>query len=339
LPGPQKRGSGVRERQNVGYGVWGDVLMSPGQETAAEAGPGARAWADGRLAVPAATGWQLVGRRVAKWGLLTAGRPLHHLRMLPGFIIVGAERCGTTSMFGVLRQHPAVFNGTLPRKEVHYFDNRYGRGIGWYQCHFPVTVRARLAARGAGNPVAFEATANYMFHPLAPERINRDLPGVRLIVMVRDPVERAYSAHAHQVGFGYETEPFERALELEDSRVDGEAERIAADPGYESFSFDHYTYRARGHYADQLDHLEGIVGRDRILVVDSGDFFAEPGPCYDQVLGFLGLSHRGRPAFRPQNARPRAPMPGTVRAALDEHFRPHDERLVAWLGREPSWRR
>jgi hypothetical protein len=290
------------------------------------------------VALPAATGWQLAGRRFAKWGLLTAGRPLHRARMLPGFIIAGAERCGTTSLFGVLRQHPAVFNGTLPRKEVHYFDNKYGHGLSWYRCHFPFTARARLAARGAGRPVAFEATANYMFHPLAPGRIHRDLPGVRLIVMVRDPVERAYSAHAHQVGFGYETESFERALELEDSRVAGEAERIVAEPGYESFSFDHFTYRARGHYADQLDHLESVFGRDRILVVDSGDFFADPGPCYDRVLDFLGLAHRGRPAFTPRNARPRSPMPAALRTELEEHFRPHDERLTAWLGHEPSWR-
>ena len=312
--------------------------MSAGRQTA-DSRTDARAWTEGRLALPAATGWQLAGRRAAKWGLLTAGRPLHRLRMLPGFIIVGAERCGTTSMFEVLRQHPAVFNGTLPRKEVHYFDNKYGRGLSWYRCHFPLAARARLAARGAGRPVAFEATANYMFHPLAPERIHCDLPGVRLIVMVRDPVDRAYSAHAHQVGFGYETEPFERALELEDSRLKGEAERIAADPGYESFSFDHHTYRARGYYADQLDHLAAVFGRDRIHVIDSGDFFADPGPCYDQVLDFLGLAHRGHPAFRPQNARPRSPMPGTLRAALEEHFRPHDERLTTWLGHEPSWRR
>jgi hypothetical protein len=314
--------------------------VSPGRQAAADARPERRTWAaEGRPAQPALTGWRLAGRRAARWGLTTAGRPLHRARLLPGFIIAGAERCGTTSMFAVLRQHPAVFNGTLPRKEVHYFDNKYGRGLAWYRCHFPLTLRARLAARGAGTPVAFEATANYMFHPLAPERIHRDLPGARLLVMVRDPVERAYSAHAHQVGFGYETEPFERALELEDSRLEGEAERIADEPGYESLAFDHHTYRSRGYYADQLDRLASIFGRDQIHVVDSGDFFADPGPCYDRVLDFLGLLHHGRPAFTPQNTRPRAPMPDSLRAELEEHFRPHDERLAAWLGSEPSWRR
>lgn len=325
-----------------------DSAMTRSPETAPDTGPGSamperRAWAsEGRVAHAspfAYSGWKRRAWRVARWGLVTVGRPTRRARMLPGFLIVGAERCGTTSMFHVLRQHPAMFSGTLPRKEMHYFDHKHDLGLGWYQCHFPLIPRARLAARRAGNPVAFEATANYMFHPLAPERIHRDLPGVRLLVMVRDPVERAYSAYAHQVGFGYETEPFARALELEDARLQGEAERLTADPAYISFSHSHYTYRARGYYADQLEKLEHLFGRDRIHVVDVGDFFASPAPVYDRVLDFLGMPHRGYPDFTPQNARPRSPMPATVRADLAEHFRPHDERLASWLGKEPSWRR
>jgi hypothetical protein len=260
--------------------------------------------------------------------------------MLPGFLIAGAARCGTTSLFEVLRQHPAVFGPSLPRKEVHFFDMAYDRGLAWYQCHFPLTARARLVTRAADTaPVAFEASPYYMFHPLAPERIARDLPGVKLLVLVRDPVERAYSAHAHQVGYGYETESFERALELEDARLEGEVERILAEPTYISRPHRFSAYRIRGHYADQLERLEEIFGRDRIHVVDSGDFFTDPGPVYDQILNFLGLPHIGQPVFTPVNARPRSPMPETLRAVLKEHYRPHDERLTPWLGREPSWRR
>lgn len=316
--------------------------MAPEQNSAPEAVPGQtrQAWVgQGNLGQSSYTGWRRRARLAARWGLLTAGRPIYWARMLPGFLIVGAERTGTTSMFYVLRQHPAVFSSTLPRKEVHYFDHKHHLGRNWYQCHFPLIPRAHLAARGAGNPMAFEGTPNYMFHPLAPERIKRELPEVRLLVMVRDPVERTYSAYAHQVGFGYETEPFERALELEETRLKGEVERIISDPTYYSFNHSHYTYLARGRYIEQIERLEGLFGRDRIHVVDDGDFFASPRPVYDEVLGFLGLPHRGSPVFKRQNARPRAPMPASVRTALEEHFRPYDERLAAWLGHEPSWRR
>jgi hypothetical protein len=158
-------------------------------------------------------------------------------------------------------------------------------------------------------------------------------------VLVRDPVERAYSAHAHELARGFETEPFDRALELEDTRLAGEHERIVADPRYVSHSHQHHAYRARGRYAEQLERLEQLFGRERVHVVDSGRFFADPRPVYDAVLDFLGLPLRGYPAFERHNARPRSPMPDAVRAALDGHFLPHDERLTGWLGHEPSWRR
>jgi hypothetical protein len=314
----------------------------PGAAGPPSAGPGSAG--DGYFIRPSQPAWERLARRTAHGALVTAGQPTRRARMLPGFLIAGAERCGTTTMFHVLRQHPAVFNPILPRKELHYFDLAYDHGLGWYQCHFPLAARARLVAGRVGAfPVAFEATPSYMFHPLAPERIQRDLPDVRLLVMLRDPVERAYSAHALRVGRGFETELFERALELEDARLQAESRRLSgADSPYSSHGYRHFSYRARGHYAEQLERIERLFGRDRIHVIDSGDFFATPEPVYDQVLEFLGLPHRGYPSFRRRSTkagRSRPPMSAAVRAQLEEHYRPHDEQLAAWLGREPSWRR
>ncbi|HYK32135.1 MAG TPA: sulfotransferase [Streptosporangiaceae bacterium] len=268
-------------------------------------------------------------KRVAHAISVTFGRATAPLRTLPGFLIIGAQRCGTTSMYRALSSHPAVRKAVL-HKGVHYFDMNYERGIGWYRAHFPLAAAGRLT---------FESSPYYMFHPLAAERIAADLPGVKLIVLVRDPVERAYSAHAHELARGFETESFERAIELEPARLDGEAERITASPGYLSHSHQHHAYLARGQYVEQLDRLGRMFGPDRIHVVDSGDFFGKPEPVYDSVLEFLGLPERGYPAFERHNARPRSPIPGGLRAKLDEHFLPFDERLVSWLDRVPSWRR
>ena len=258
--------------------------------------------------------------------------------MLPGFLIVGAQRCGTTSMYRTLSQHPAILKAVL-HKGVHYFDTGYDHGLAWYQGHFPLRARAAAVRRATGEtPLTFESSPYYMFHPLAAARIRRDLPGVKLLVLVRDPVERAYSAHAHELARGFETEPFERALELEDHRLAGEAEKITRDPGYHSHSHQHHAYRARGRYAEQLDRLEALFGRDRVHVVDSGLFFTDPERVYDHVLAFLGLRHHGYPVFERHNARPRSPMPEALRASLSEYFAPHDERLTPWLGHPPSWR-
>jgi len=277
-------------------------------------------------------------RRAAHSVSVSLGRLTHRARMLPGFLIVGAQRGGTTSMYRTLAQHPAILKAVL-HKGVHYFDTGYDHSMGWYQGHFPLRARAALARRATGDvPLTFESSPYYMFHPLAAERISRDLPEVKLLVLVRDPVERAYSAHAHELARGYETEPFERALELEDQRLAGEAERIVSEPGYLSFSHQHHAYLTRGLYADQLERLGQCFGRDRVHVVDSGRFFADPEPVYDGVLEFLGLRQHGYPVFERYNARPRSPMPETLRATLNEHFLAADERLTSWLGQPPSWR-
>lgn len=270
---------------------------------------------------------------------LTAGRMTSRARMLPGFLIIGVQRCGTTSMYRTLSQHPAVLKAVL-HKGVHYFDMNYAQGMSWYQAHFPLVARARRVASAEGvTPLTYESSPYYLFHPLAATRIASDLPNVKLLVLVRDPVERAYSAHAHELARGFESETFERALEMEDDRLSGEVERILANPTYLSHSHQHQAYRTRGQYADQLEALEKHIPRERILVVDSGDFFTRPEPVYDRALDFLGLPQRGYPTFERHNARPRSAMPAALRAELDEHFKPFDARLQHWLGEVPSWRR
>ncbi len=268
----------------------------------------------------------------------TVGLGTNRWRMTPSFLIVGGQRCGTTSMYRTLSAHPAVLP-PVRHKGVHYFDTDYAKGMAWYRAHFPLERTAEALERRLGiRPLAFESSPYYMFHPLAAERIAADLPGVKLIVLLRDPVERAYSAHAHELARGFEDQDFETALALEESRLAGEAERLAADPHARSPSHQHHGYLTRGRYVEHLERLERVFGRDRMHVVDSHRFFTQPEPVYDDVLRFLGLRHTGYPAFERHNARSRSPMPPELRTRLEAHFAPYDERLVAWLGRAVSWR-
>ena len=271
----------------------------------------------------------------------TTGRCTSSVRMLPSFLIAGAQRCGTTSLYRALARHPLLLKPVL-HKGVHYFDADYGRGLSWYQGHFPLRMAAaRLARRHGTQPLAFESSPYYLFHPLAGERIAADLPGVKLIVLVRDPVERACSAHAHELARGYETESdFERAVELEVPRLAGAEQSLRVRPYSLHHSHRHHAYLARGRYAEQLDRLEPLFGRERILVLDSHRFFAEPEGMYDRVLDFLGLPHLGYPVFERHNGRPLPrPLPDSVRRTLRDHFEVYDTRLTRWLGGDPSWRR
>jgi hypothetical protein len=270
------------------------------------------------------------------YGQLTASR-----RMLPQFLICGGQRCGTTSLYRALAAHPAVIKAVL-HKGVHYFDVGYHNGLRWYRGHFPLQRRAERVRAEFGVPAqTFESSPYYMYHPHALARIAADLPGVRLVVLVRDPVERAYSQHAHEVARGFETEvEFGRALELEQGRLEGEREKLLADPFAYSFAHQHHAYRARGEYIEYLEPMARLLGRDRVHVVDSTEFFTRPEPVYDAVVEFLGLPHvNSYPLFDRHNARPRNRLDDSIAERLAEHYAPFDERLADFLGHRPSWMR
>lgn len=276
------------------------------------------------------------GRTVSR----TIGRYTAGQRMLPSFLIVGGQRCGTTSLHRALIAHPLV-NGPVFHKGINYFDINYHRGPRWYRGHFPRIASARRKARSwldKGEPQAMESSGYYLYHPLALERIANDLPDVRLIVMIRNPVERTYSAYKHEFARGFETVSFEEALKLEEERLAGEEERLRKDPLYQSHAHRHQAYLARGRYAEQLTRLFGVFPRERVHVVDSEDFFAAPVSTYTAVLEFLGLPEWLPSSFPRHNARP-GDLDPSMRARLEEYFAPHDDALEKLLGRPPAWRR
>jgi hypothetical protein len=225
------------------------------------------------------------------------------------------------------------------RKGVHYFDLAYDNDLSWYRGHFSTLAQRDERSQQVGRRVLVgESSPYYMWHPYAPARIAHDLPDIRVLVALRDPVERAYSAHAHESARGYESEPFEAALSLEAQRIAGAEAALGASRGARHFAHQHQAYLARGEYVDQLMRLEAELGRDRMLVIDAEDFWTDPESQWADVLDFLGLP----PApvtFERHNARQRSPMDDALRNRLDTHFDTYDERLATWWGRKPSWRR
>jgi len=253
--------------------------------------------------------------------------------MEPSFIVVGAQRCGTTTLYRLLSGHPDVVRPTMA-KGIGYFDLNYERGDRWYRGHFPVAGRAHDHRRRA----AFESSGYYCFHPLAAARIAADLPDVQLVMMVRDPVERAHSAYKHERARGFEDLDFAAALDAEPRRLEGEVERMIAEPGYQSFDHRHHAYVGRGRYAEQVDRLHSTVGRDRVRLLDADRFFQDPRREFADLTDWLGLSSWDPEVVPQENARPGDVLSDGLRDRLRQEFDESDEALAEHLGRPPSWR-
>jgi hypothetical protein len=264
---------------------------------------------------------------------LTWGRATSGIRLAPTIIVVGAQRCGTTTMFRLLEGHPDLVRPTLT-KGTGYFDDDHDRPWEWYLGHFP--LRRTTWAR---QPASFECSGYYLFHPLAARRIAAQLPDVHVVVLVRDPVARAQSAHRHEVARGFEQLSFDDAIAAEGIRTAGEAARLERSPGYRSFAHRHHAYLQRGEYAHQVRRFHDALGPDRVHVLDADDFFADPRGRFLELQAALGLSAWVPSTVEVSNARPGPPLDAERRERLMAHFEPHDQDLADLLGWTPSWRR
>ena len=252
------------------------------------------------------------------------------LRGLPSALIIGAQRSGTTSLFNYLAQHPDV----LPPlgKEIHYFDLHYGRGVRWYRGRFPFSARLR------GGALTIDASPYYLLHPLAPERAAQLLPDVKLVAVLRNPVDRALSHYQHEVRDGRESLSFAEALDREPERLAGEEERLRREPGYYSYNHHRYTYTRRGRYLEQLRRWVQHFPRSRLLVLQSERLFREPAAVSAALYDFLGLRPYRLEQYTTfyQGNYERA-MPAELRARLNACFEPYNRELYQWLGEEFDW--
>lgn len=260
------------------------------------------------------------------------------MRVLPDFLVIGAQRSGTSSLYRYLSQHPDVVASV--RKEVEYFSSYPQRPLRWYRAHFPLQWRSRVHAWRTGRPLqSFEATPDYLFHPDAPHRVRAVLPDVRCVVLLRDPVERAWSHYRHMRRLGLEPMTFAEALAAEHDRIDADLDRSRKDPGHRPVAALRYSYVARGRYAEQLERWFSVVPPERVLVVDSARFFSDPTAVVREVWDFLGLrpwtpdtsvNHSYSRATGSADAREEV-MDDDVRAALAAEYVVPEARLAALL--------
>lgn len=245
------------------------------------------------------------------------------------FLIIGAQKCGTTSLFHYLAQHPGIMRPK--KKEIHYFDFNYDKGTDWLFSFFPDKIKKPTKI------LLGEATPYYFVHPHVPARVHQLYPDVKLIALMRNPVERAYSHYHGRVRNGFEKRSFAEAVRNEEQRLAGEYGRMVNDEHYHSPLFQNFSYLARGRYYEQIMNWLEYFDLSNFLFIKSEDFFSDPGKTYLRVLKFLDI-----PEFSPdfsikfrQASYNR--MGPDIRMELNSYFAEHNEKLISLLGEPFRW--
>lgn len=239
-------------------------------------------------------------------------------RLKPSFLIIGAQKAGTSSLFNYLGQHPDI---TLPsNKELHFFDLQYDKGIEWYENLFPEAINYE-------NQITGEASPYYLFHPLVPEYVRYHYPGIKLIILLRDPVDRAYSHFHMERKRNTEPEPsFTLAIEMENIRISGEEQKILNREILSGTKFQHWSYMKRGLYGQQLQRWLGFFPREQFLIIRSEGFFSSTLLWMQQIHTFLGIRDIPPANLSPVNSNKYPELPVSVKDKLKDYF--HDDGLL-----------
>jgi hypothetical protein len=243
---------------------------------------------------------------------------------LPDFAVIGAAKCGTTYFYHLLTKHPLVQPAAF--KEPHYFDLLVDdEGVEWYRRCFP-----RPKWKNGRRTITGEASPGYLFHALAPERMAEVVPEARLIALLRNPVDRTYSAYHHRVRNGQETRTFEAAV---DANLDG--------PDQAPWAGQPREHLSRSVYVDHLLRWSQFFPREQMLVLKSEDFFERPKETLKLAFAFLELPEWEPEASQLGNKRNEGryeqQMDPATRRRLEEYFEPHNQRLYDFLGVHFGW--
>ena len=255
----------------------------------------------------------------------------------PDFICIGAQKCGTTSLYQYLSQHPQIIPAAM--KEVHYFDLNYIRGDEWYNGFFPTwKKKLSLMIQKRKRMITGEASPYYIFHPHSLERIYKYNSNVKIIVLLRDPVERMWSHFRYAKVRGKEYLNFSEALEREDSRIKDEYEKMMQNENYRSFEHQRHSYRKRSEYYHQVEEVFKFFDRKNVLLLKSEDLFCDTQRIMDEVCVFLKVQKIDSDEYRIANKGGlKESIDPVIEKKMREYFKPYNEKLYDLTGRNFGW--
>ena len=244
----------------------------------------------------------------------------------PNFIIIGAQKSGTTSLENYIAQHPWVIPAI--KKETHFWYRDFNKGINWYLAHFPPIPKSEKFITG-------EATPNYLENYQTAKRIYNVFPKVKLLIILRNPVDRAFSQYNHCIRLNWEDRSFETAINYE-------LEILSKNPqkpqGEKIYWQQPGNYIGRGIYVEFINKWLGVFPREQILILKAEDLYQKPVNTMKKVFKFLGLPEHKLPEYRKLNPGHYSPISDDMRQKLSEYFQPHNQRLEEYLGMQFDWK-
>lgn len=248
-------------------------------------------------------------------------------RPLPDFILIGAQKGGSSALYKFICAHPDVERAFV--KEPHYFSVKYHqKSLSWYKAQFPLKRAGQLAG---------EASPSYCTHPLVPKRIKELLPDVKLLFIVRNPVDRAISNYFHSVRYGVEKLPIEEAFKRPLSDFEADYQRLTTEDSFHSGIYNRYAYVHKGFYAMHLKKWYEYFDPEQLLIVENEALQTQPAQVYKEVCQFLGLKEWTLEAFKKHNVGKTKEVPESLKTELYEVFKTPNQEFFDLIGKSFNW--
>jgi tetratricopeptide (TPR) repeat protein len=243
----------------------------------------------------------------------------HHKQKAPDFIIIGATKCGTTSLFFYLNQHPQIL--APHKKEINFFNHNFALGVPWYLAHFPAIADTKKFITGEASPF-------YFYDEQVIQRLKQLFPETKLIVMLRNPVQRTISEYYHAVNHGLENRSLMKIIELE-------KELLVTQPRSEVMQ--KFGYLLNSIYVEKITKWMTDFPAKNILIIESELFFEQTNLIMAKIWEFLGLSHIAQKEHIRYNAGSYSPVTPEIKQKLQEFFIPYNQELEQYLVRKFNW--
>tara|TARA_Y100000310_G_scaffold67029_1_gene62343 strand:- start:1049 stop:1930 length:882 start_codon:yes stop_codon:yes gene_type:complete len=255
-------------------------------------------------------------------------------RVLPNFFVIGGVRCGTTSLYHYLGQHNCIKQAAYD--ELGYFDDNFHLGLNWYRSLFPTKFMQKNIESVYKKFLTYDVTPFYIYNPLVVDRIFKFSPNAKIIAVLRNPIDRAYSNYNQKMQDEGDTKTtFEEIVHSEIEKIENDGN----DEENYAFLVDEFyeLLLARGFYAKQLEFWFKKFPRKNVLLISSEELATNTDKTVSEIFEFLEVPNQKISDLTKQNERKYPRMKDSTRDTLINFFKPYNEKLFYMLGSKFDW--